>query len=108
MITGNAGDQRVVSERIARSAEWTPRLGDDVMFSVVLPSFAPDGVRAELDLIDIGDDSGFLLHPLQVRWLEIGGPDGAQSALIQDRLEALQRADVAILVRVRPVHQHQV
>ena len=64
-------------------------------------------VRVELYLVDVRCHA-LIEQALQVRWLEVGRTDGAHQASTEQRDQARESLDIAILVGVGPVHQQQI
>ena len=62
----------------------------------------------QLDLVEHRQHAGFIGQPLQMRLQKIGHADGLRLAGLLDLDESLPGVDIKIIVRARPVDQHEV
>jgi hypothetical protein len=65
-------------------------------------------VGVELDLVDVGRHTCLVEQPLHVCGREVGDPDGAHLAGVQQVDHPSPRVDVAVVTRVRPVDEQQI
>jgi len=108
MLDRDPGDHRVVPQLVARCTNRAVRLGDNAVGGVVRPALLPRRVGTQLNLVHVRRDTGLVEHALQMGRLEVGCANGAESGVFEHRLETPQCIDVAILVRVRPMHQQEI
>src|SRR5262249_19212946 len=99
-------DRRIAQHGRA-APERAPALGDDAERAVLFLEIAAPVIGIELDLVDVRLEPP-LEQAIEMRGLEIGDADGAHEALVDEPRHALERLDVAVMARVRPVDQQEI